>query len=62
MEFFVSLEPRGFLSCLGLRKTIGTSDNNLPPDRKALIENFNRLYTVLPEEEYSRNKNPPLLT
>jgi hypothetical protein len=56
------LEPRGFLSCLGLRKTVGSSDLALPPERKALLENFNRLYTVLSEEEFSRNKNPPLLT
>ena len=50
------------MTCLGLRKTIGSSDVTLPPDRKALLDNFNRLYTILSEEEFSRNPNPSMLT
>ena len=63
LEFFISLEPAGFLICLGLRRTIGSSDNSLPPDRKPLIESFSKLYTVLTEEQLLRNpNNPPILT
>lgn len=35
----------------------------LPPDRKSLIDSFNRLYTVLTEEELKRSgNNPPIIT
>jgi len=45
-----------------MRKTVGSSDVGLPPDRTKLLESFNRLYTILTEEEFSRNPNPSLLT
>jgi len=44
------LEPFGFLICLGVRKTEGSQDSALPPERSSLIEGFTRLYTILTEE------------
>ena len=41
LDFFCNLGPRGFLTCLGLRKTVGSTAEELPPDRKSLIEEFN---------------------
>lgn len=62
IEFFIALEPAGFLLCLGLRKTVG-SQEILPPDRKSLIDSFTRLFLVLTEEELKRSgNNPPIIT
>ena len=62
LEFFISLEPYGFLVCLGMRKTIGTQPI-LPPDRNTLLQSFSRLYIVLTEEELKRSgNNPPIIT
>ena len=36
-NFFVAIEPRGFLTCLGLRKTVASQDKELPPDKSMLI-------------------------
>ena len=63
LDFFVSLAPHGFLVCLGVRKTQGSQEKNLPPDRNCLIDGFTRMYTILTEEELRRNPyNPPILT
>ena len=35
-EFLCILEPRGFLTCLGVRRTIGSQDSVLPPERADL--------------------------
>jgi len=49
--------------CLGVRKTKGSQDKNLPPDRACLVDGFTRLYTILSEEELRRNlHNPSQLT
>ena len=42
-EFLCLLGPRGFLTCLGVRKTIGSVDHVLPPDREDLESMFTRL-------------------
>jgi hypothetical protein len=63
LEFFVALEPSGFLVCLGIRRTVGSQDISLPPERQQLISGFTRLHTILTEEERLRNPtNPSLLT
>jgi hypothetical protein len=41
---------------------MGSSDDMLPPDKKLLLDNFNKLYTMQTEEEFSRNPNPSYLT
>ncbi len=46
LEFFVALQPSGFFICLGVRKTIGSQVNSLPPERASLLQGFTRLYTV----------------
>lgn len=56
------LGTRGFLTCLGVRRTIGTQDTVLPPDIDELSEMFNRLNKPLTEEELRCNPNPSLLT
>lgn len=62
LEFFIMLEPAGFLICLGLRRTVG-SQEILPPERQQLIDAFTRLYIVVTEEELKRSgNNPPIIT
>ena len=56
------LGTRGFLTCLGVRRTIGTQDSVLPPDIDELAEMYNRLNKPLTEEELRCNPNPSLLT
>jgi len=36
-NFFVAIQPRGFLTCLGLRKTAASQDKDLPPDRSMML-------------------------
>lgn len=59
LEFFMALEPSGFLVCLGIRRTVGSQDLTVPPERKNLIDSFIKLHTVLTEEERQRNPNNP---
>lgn len=61
-DFLVSIEPKGFLSCLGIRRTLGSNENCLPPDRSDLEYMFNKLNKILPEKEYNYNPNPPIIT
>ena len=61
-DFLVSIEPKGFLCCLGIRRTIGSYENCLPPDRRDLEYMFNKLNKILPEKEYHHNPNPPIIT
>lgn len=61
-DFLVSIEPRGFLCCLGVRRTVGSYENCLPPDRRDLEYMFNKLNKILPEKDYYDNPNPPILT
>ena len=50
-EFLCLLEPRGFLTCLGIRKTVGSQDMVLPPEKSDLEDMYNRLNKPLTEEE-----------
>ena len=50
------------MTCLGCRRTNSSIDEQLPPEKNQLILQFNRLYTVLTEEELIGHKNPPILT
>ncbi|CDW83132.1 UNKNOWN [Stylonychia lemnae] len=62
LDFFIALEPAGFLLCLGLRRTAGSQDL-LPPERKSLVDSFTRLYMVQTEDELKRSgNNPPIIT
>ena len=61
-DFFVALQPRGLLTCLGVRRTNSSIDEELPPEKNQLILQFNRLYTLLTDEQLSGNQNPPILT
>ena len=61
-EFLCSIEPKGFLTCLGMRRTIGSVDTILPPDRKDLEAMVNRLNKPMSKEELAKHPNPPLLT
>ena len=61
-EFLCLLGTRGFLTCLGVRRTIGTQDSVLPPDIDELTEMYCRLNKPLTEEELRCNPNPSLLT
>ena len=61
-EFLCLLGTRGFLTCLGLRRTIGTQDSVLPPDTDELLDMINRLNKPLTPEELINNPNPSLLT
>lgn len=62
VDFFVALQPRGILTCLGVRHTNSSTDEELPPEKNQLILQFNRLYTLLSEEQLEGNTNPPILT
>ena len=61
-DFFVALQPRGILTCLGVRRTNSSIDEELPPEKNQLILQFNRLHTVLTDEQLCGNSNPPILT
>jgi hypothetical protein len=61
-EFLCLLETRGFLTCLGIRKTIGSLDDVLPPDKEDLEHMYNRLNKIQTEEEINNNPNPSILT
>ena len=61
-DFFVALQPRGILTCLGVRRTSSSVDEELPPEKNQLILQFNRLHTVLTDEQLCGNSNPPILT
>ena len=50
LEFFCGLKPQGFLSCLGIRKTPGSQDGSLPPDKDALMNSFNKLHTPIEDQ------------
>eukprot|EP00350_Pseudokeronopsis_sp_OXSARD2_P009364 CAMPEP_0170558030 /NCGR_PEP_ID=MMETSP0211-20121228/32225_1 /TAXON_ID=311385 /ORGANISM="Pseudokeronopsis sp., Strain OXSARD2" /LENGTH=197 /DNA_ID=CAMNT_0010869583 /DNA_START=303 /DNA_END=896 /DNA_ORIENTATION=+ len=63
IEFFASLEPKGFLVCLGFRKTIGSQEDFIPPDKNAIKECFNKPHKTYTAEELMRNPhNPSVLT
>lgn len=36
-DFMVALQPRGILTCLGVRKTNSSIDEELPPEKNQLI-------------------------
>ena len=36
-DFFVALQPRGVLTCLGVRKTLSSVDSELPPEKDQLL-------------------------
>ena len=61
-ELIVALQPRGILTCLGVRRTNSSVDEQLPPEKNQLILQFNRLYTVLTDEQLINHQNPPILT
>lgn len=61
-EFLCLLEPRGFLTCLGVRKTVGSYDSILPPDLVELEEMYNRPNKIYTEEELANHPNPSVLT
>ena len=61
-EFLCNLEPIGFLTCLGVRRTVGSQYTVLPPEREDLQHMYNRLNKPLTEEELLCNPNPSLLT
>ena len=61
-EFLCSLEPHGFLLFLGVRRTIGSSQDVLPPEREDLEHMYNRLNKPLTDEELRSNPNPSVLT
>ena len=61
-DFFISIGVRGILTCLGIRKTNSSVDLELPPERQQLMVAFNRLYTLLSEDQLKNNPNPPMLT
>jgi hypothetical protein len=61
-EFLCLLEQRGFLTCLGIRFTIGSYDSILPPDILDLEEMCNRPNKQYTEEEYANHPNPSILT
>ena len=61
-DFLVALQPRGILTCLGVRRTNSSTDEQLPPDKNQIILQFNRLYTVLTDEQLLNHQNPPILT
>lgn len=60
-DFLVASNPRGFLTCLGIRKTQGSKDV-CPPPLTSVFENFNRRYTVLSAKQLEGNPNPPKLS
>ena len=62
LEFLCSIEPRGFLTMLGIRKTVGGQDNMLIPERADLEYMYNRLNRPLSKEEFANNPNPSVLT
>jgi hypothetical protein len=45
-----------------VRRTSSSVDEELPPEKNQLILQFNRLYTVLTDEQLDGNQNPPILT
>jgi len=59
--FLVSLTPRGFLTCLGVRKTPGSKDV-CPCPVNNVFDNFNRRFTILTPEQLEGNPNPPRLS
>ena len=61
-DFFVHLQPRGVLTCLGVRRTNASVDEQLLPDRNQLILQFNRCHTILTEDQLVGHSNPPILT
>ena len=61
-DFFISINVRGILTCLGIRRTNSSVDQELPPERQQLMVAFNRLYTLLSEDQLKNNPNPPMLT
>ena len=61
-EFLCSLQPSGFLTCLGVRRTVGSQDTVLPPERAEIEHMVNRLNKPLTEEEMRSNPNPSVLT
>ena len=61
-DFLAALQPRGILTCLGIRRTSSSIDEELPPEKNQLILQFNRLYTVLTDDQLINNSNPPILT
>jgi hypothetical protein len=61
-EFLCLLEPRGLLSCLGIRKTVGSQDSILPVECQILQEMYNRPNKQYTEEEIANHPNPSILT
>lgn len=61
-EFLCLLEPKGFLTCLGVRMTIGSQHTVLLPEKEDLTHMFNRLNKPLSEEEMLNNPNPSLIS
>ena len=60
-EFLIVLAPRGVLSWFGVRRTPGSKDV-CPTPLNWVIDNFNRRFTILANEELENNPNPPKLT
>ena len=52
LEFLCSIEPSGFLTCLGIRKTVGSQDTVLLPEREDLEYMYNRLNKPLSKDEF----------
>lgn len=49
------------MTMLGFRKTIGSQDI-VWPTKTTLLQSFNKLNTILNEDDLKRLKNPPKLT
>ena len=60
-DLLVALKPRGFLTCLGIRKTYSSKDI-CPPPLSNIFDNFNRRYTFLSAEQLAEHENPSKLT
>jgi hypothetical protein len=43
-DFLCGIGPRGFLTCLGFRKTAGSKEI-LPPSKEELLLNFNKNFS-----------------
>ena len=56
------LEPKGFLLCLGVRRTTFSETCVLPPEREDLEYWFNRPNIIYTEDQLRNNPNPSMLT
>jgi len=60
-EMIAGIGPRGILTMLGIRKTIGSAEMVMPR-RQMLEEKFNKLHCELTEEELKTRKSIPKLS